>query len=121
MSAGTRGRAHAVVYEVTLDADAAVADAYRAWLEAHVARMLALPGFVSARWFDVAEPAVPGRVGWCVQYRLRDRAALDAYLRTYAPGMRAEGQARFGERVRASRRILHPRPDPAPAEGAITP
>ena len=42
----------------------------------------------------------------CVQYTLRDRASLDAYLRDHAPRMRAEGEARFGGRFRASRRVL---------------
>jgi hypothetical protein len=42
-----------------------------------------------------------------VQYRLRGADALAAYLRDHAPRLRADGIARFGERVRASRRVLH--------------
>lgn len=103
-----------VVYEVNLDVDSAIAADYRAWLHAHVAQMLALPGFASAQVYAVAEPAEPGRTGWCVHYRLRDAAALEAYLRDHAPRMRAEGAARFGERFRASRRVLAVR-DGAPA------
>lgn len=95
-----------VVYEVNLDVEAAIAADYRTWLEAHVAQMLSLPGFESAQLFDVSEPVDAGRVAWCVHYRLRDAAALDAYLREHAPRMRAEGVARFGERFRASRRVL---------------
>ncbi len=95
-----------VVYEVGLDVDAAIAGEYRAWLDAHMAAILALPGFVSAELFEVLEPAQPGRTGLCVQYRLRDAGALDAYLRAHAPRMRAEGEARFGGRFRASRRVL---------------
>ena len=53
------------------------------------------------------EPAPPpGHIGLCVQYSLRDRAAFDAYLRDHAAAMRADGQARFGGRFRASRRVL---------------
>jgi antibiotic biosynthesis monooxygenase (ABM) superfamily enzyme len=102
VSDSTRG----LVYEVSLDVEAALAAEYRAWLDAHVAQMLALPGFESAQVFDVIEPVDPGRVAWCVHYRLRDAAALEAYLRDHAPRMRAEGLARFGERFRASRRVL---------------
>ena len=95
------------VYEVSLDVDAGVIDAYRAWLRAHVAEICALPGFLGAELFDVLEPAAPaGRVALCVQYRLRDAAALDAYLRDHAPRMRADGLARFGGRFEASRRVL---------------
>ena len=95
-----------VVYEVDLDVETAIADDYRAWLRIHVSQMLALPGFVSAELFDVIEPAEDGRMAWCVHYRLRDAAALGNYLHEHAPRMRAEGVARFGERFRASRRVL---------------
>ncbi|HVK86944.1 MAG TPA: DUF4286 family protein [Kofleriaceae bacterium] len=97
----------AVIYEVNVDVDAAIAEDYRAWLGPHVAELLTLPGFVDAACFDVVDPApADGRVAMCVQYRLRDRAALDGYLRDHAPRMRADGVARFGDRFRATRRVL---------------
>jgi hypothetical protein len=96
-----------VVYEVNLSVDAEVAVAYRMWLAVHVAEIVALPGFTGAGVWDVADPAPPaGTLSLCVQYSLRDREALDAYLRDHAPRLRAEGIARFGERVRATRRVL---------------
>lgn len=96
-----------VIYEVDLDIDAGIADSYRAWLDVHVREMLALPGFTGAHVFELLEPAPEvGRVGLCVQYRLRDMQALDDYLRDHAPRMRAAGVAGFGERFRATRRVL---------------
>ena len=96
-----------VIYEVNVEVDAAVQDAYRAWLRDHVAEILALPGFKGAKIFDVLEPPpAAGRVGLCVQYTLHDRAALDDYLRDHAPRLRADGVARFGDRFQASRRVL---------------
>lgn len=97
-----------VVYEVNLSVETAIAGEYRTWLSAHVAAMLALPGFVSATMFDVLESAETGRTSFCVHYRLRDAAALEDYLREHAVRMRADGAARFGDRFRASRRILQP-------------
>jgi hypothetical protein len=97
-----------VFYEVTLDVDAAIANDYRAWLNRHTAELLALPGFLDARIFDLLEPASPGRVGLCVQYTLRDRGAYDAYLRDHAERVRGDGVARFGDRFAASRRLLQP-------------
>ena len=86
-----------LVYEVDLAVDAEIADAFRAWLPGHVAELLALPGFVSAEILAVEDPPpAAGTVGWCVQYRLRDRGALDAYLRDHAARLRAEGVDRFG-------------------------
>ncbi len=99
----------AVIYEVTLHANAAIANAYMAWLREHVAAMLALPGFESAELAALIEDTEVER-GWCVRYRLRDRAALDAYLREHAAAMRSEGIARFGDAFRAQRRILEPLP-----------
>jgi quinol monooxygenase YgiN len=98
----------AVVYEVTLDVDTSLLPDYLPWLDRHVGQMLALPGFTGAQVYAQHEPAPdPGRAVFCVHYRLRDRAALDEYLRTHAARMRADGQQRFGDRFSASRRILH--------------
>ncbi len=98
-----------IVYEVTLDIDLAIANEYRAWLNRHTAELLALPGFVDARIFDVLEPVAAGRIGLCVQYTLRDRAAYEAYLRDHAERVRGNGIARFGDRFGATRRLLQPR------------
>jgi len=96
-----------IVYEVNLAIDRDIAEAYRAWLSTHVAEILRLPGFVDARILDVLEPAPDAtRFAMCVQYTLRDRAALDAYVRDHAPRMRGEGEARFGGRFHATRRVL---------------
>lgn len=96
-----------VIYEVDLDLDAAIAEDYRAWLGPHTREILALPGFLDARILTrLQPPAEPGRVRLCVQYRLDGLASLDAYLRDHAPRLRAEGQARFGDRFSASRRVL---------------
>ena len=96
-----------IVYEVNLAIDRDIAAAYRAWLSTHAAEILRLPGFVDARILDVLEPAPDGtRVAMCVQYTLRDRASLDAYVRDHAPRMRGEGEARFGGRFHATRRVL---------------
>ena len=96
-----------IVYEVNLEIDAGIAAEYRRWLDAHVAGILALPGFTGARILEVLEPTPPAtRIALCVQYALADAAALDSYLREHAPRLRADGVARFGDGFRAQRRIL---------------
>lgn len=103
----TRGAAGPVVYEVNIDLDAAIRPEYLAWLEAHVAEICALPGFVGAQVLEVTDPApAPGRAGLCVQYRLTGPDALGRYLADHAPRLRAEGVERFGSRFTASRRVL---------------
>jgi hypothetical protein len=105
-----------IVYEVNLRVERAIAAAYAQWLGAHVKQMLALPGFTGAALFEEPAAGDEGHVAWCCQYRLVDAAALDDYLREHAPRMRADGVARFGQRFRATRRVLHPfAAPPAPA------
>jgi quinol monooxygenase YgiN len=96
-----------IVYEVNLHVQRAIEAEYRAWLDAHVREILALPGFEGAEVFERLEPApAEGEFFLCTQYRLRDAAALADYLREHAPRLRADGVARFGERFRADRRVL---------------
>ncbi|MGX5731448.1 DUF4286 family protein [Pseudoxanthomonas beigongshangi] len=96
-----------ILYEVDLVIDSDIAAVHARWLDAHVREMLGFAGFLEAEILDRKDPqAGSGTVARCVRYRLADQAALDAYLRDHAPRMRAEGIARFGDRVRASRRIL---------------
>jgi hypothetical protein len=81
--------------------------AFRAWLPVHVQEILALPGFTGARLLEREQPpADAGEVALCVQYELRDAAALEGYFRDHAARMRADGLARFGDGFRAERRVL---------------
>ena len=103
-----------VVYEVNLAVDREIAGAYAAWLGPHIEDVLALDGFTGAEWWEVEPPNTPeasgdGRVRWCVQYRLRDRAALQVYLDRHAARLRGDGLARFAGRFEATRRVLTPR------------
>ncbi len=94
-----------IVYEVSLEVDVAVAADFRAWLGEHVRQILALPGFVGAEIGAVDADHDESRRSWCVQYRLRDRAALHRYLEEFAPAMRGDGVARFGAAFTARRRV----------------
>lgn len=108
-SSDTDNASAALIYEVNLDLDAAIADDYLIWLREHIAHLCTLPGFLGARLHTVSDPAAEaGRVALSVHYRLRDQAALDDYLREHAPRMRADGISRFGGRFNASRRVLQP-------------
>ncbi|WP_187770824.1 DUF4286 family protein [Cognatilysobacter lacus] len=97
-----------VVYEVNVDVDIGIRGQYLHWLQAHVAEILALPGFTGADVFEVLDDADTDVLHICMQYRLVDEPALDAYLRDHAPRLRAEGLARFGDRMRARRRVMRP-------------
>jgi heme-degrading monooxygenase HmoA len=95
-----------LLYEVNLSVDADAADAYEAWLEAHIAEIVAIDGFTGASWLEVME-AAEGRREYVVQYRLRDREALESYFQHHAERLRRDGVERFGGRFSASRRVMH--------------
>lgn len=92
-----------VTYEVNLVPDASIAAEFDVWLTEHVHDMLRLPGFKRA---TIRHAEDDGRLVRSVAYVLKDRAALDAYLREHAPRMRQAGVDRFGDRFEATRRIL---------------
>ncbi|HEX2667306.1 MAG TPA: DUF4286 family protein [Gammaproteobacteria bacterium] len=94
-----------LVYEVTLDIESGAAPEFDPWLKQHVREMLALPGFRDARILK-PEGAEAGAERRVVQYTLGSRAELDRYLDEHAPRMRAEGTQRFGEKLKASRRVF---------------
>lgn len=93
-----------LVYEVRLTVDPEILRAFDHWLDEHVRAMIALPGFYDAGIIR-ADPAPDGRGRRLVRYRLRDRAALDGYLRHHAEAMRRDGIERFGDRFSAERDI----------------
>jgi Protein of unknown function (DUF3667)/Domain of unknown function (DUF4286) len=74
-------------------------------LRDHIADVLQFDGFLSAEILD-ADEAPQGYIRRTVQYRLRDRAALEAYLRDHAPQMRQQGVEKFGAQYKAERRVL---------------
>jgi hypothetical protein len=95
-----------VLYEVDYAADAEIVAPFDTWLRDHTADVLQFDGFLSAEILDDDAEAPPGRVRRVVQYRLRNRAALEAYLRDHAPRMRTQGVEKFGDRYTAERRVL---------------
>ena len=93
------------IYEVSLTVDAEIADDYAAWLGPHIKEILGLDGFLSAEWFEV-EIEDEEHVHWCIQYRVKDRTALETYFIEHAERMRGDGLERFGGRFTAERRVL---------------
>lgn len=75
---------------------------YLNWLKSHIEEILTFDGFLSGEVFISAEDECE----ITSVYRLRDMAAMDAYLAGPAKKMRADGVNRYGEKLVARRRIL---------------
>ena len=95
-----------LVYEVNISLQRDIETEYRAWLEKHIAEILALPGFLDAQSFDVQRNDDSNTVDICVQYRLESQSALDDYFAQHAARLRADGIGKFGNRFTANRRVL---------------
>jgi hypothetical protein len=98
-------RGAGVTYEVALEPDPEILGEFEAWLEYHMDDMLALPGFTGASVHKAEDPETGAQLR-VVRYELEDRAALERYFEEFAPRMRAAGLAKFGQRFRATRRIV---------------
>ena len=95
-----------IIYEVNVFVHRNSEVDYRVWLLKHIAEILTLPGFIDAQCFDVQQDSNADDVAICVQYRLQSQAALDNYFEHHASRLRADGFAKFGDRFRATRRVL---------------
>lgn len=98
-----------VIYEVALEVDPAIVVAYDTWLEGHMRRVLEQEGFESGHVFRSDETVADGWQRRIVHYHVRSAADLDRYLEQAASTLRAEGLDKWGDRFRATRRILTPR------------
>ncbi len=101
----------AVIYRVSLDVEAEIAEEFRTWLQGHVDEMLKLPGFLGARILEDLDLDGRGGVRLHAEYRIKDRPAFDAYLSEHADRMRQEGQERFGGQFKAGRELSRIRSD----------
>lgn len=93
------------IYEVTVNVDPEIVDAFDAWLEAHTMDMLGLPGFLKAETFEL-EPDDRGRARRVTHYYIASEEDLERYLTGPSREMRQPAIDRFGEKFAASRRVL---------------
>lgn len=96
-----------VIYEVNLKLNSSIEEEYLEWLDDHVDRMLKLPGFKNAFIYKAESTDDSNLKGYCVQYFVESREALQDYLDKQAPSMRQEAATKFGSLFYAERRILH--------------
>ncbi len=93
-----------ILYEVYLTFEPSIRETYLVWLQAHLQDMLSFDGFEKVEVYrSTLEPNAV-----CVHYTVASRKALDDYLEHHAPRMRSFAIEKFGDKFRATRRILEP-------------
>jgi len=99
------------IYEVNLEIDDDVANAYLRWMPEHIKEILEIEGVLGAKFFNVeTSDAKPGKTYATVQYEMKDRAAYESYIQNHAPRLREDVIKRFGGKFIATRRLLISRP-----------
>ncbi|MCB0357216.1 MAG: DUF4286 family protein [Bdellovibrionales bacterium] len=95
-----------LIYEVNLEIDPSIYEAYKTWLNKHITEMLLQPGFVSANCYQVKDTTQQSCL-LTIHYHVTSDHALQDYLTHKAPFMRKEGYEKFGQNFKATRRILY--------------
>lgn len=93
-----------ILYEVNLHVQKEILADYLVWLNKHIEEILTIDGFIKAELFE--EPSGSPLARFVVHYYLKDESSLNTYLEHHAPGLRADGIARFGDKFSASRRVM---------------
>jgi hypothetical protein len=97
-----------IIYEVCLEVEASVKSEYEEWLPGHIEEVLKCRGFYHAEWYTIEDtsPASQNKGLWTVFYRVTHKECLEEYFALHAPRLRKDGIERFGDKFKASRRIL---------------
>ncbi len=99
-----------ITYEVNLEVDHEITEAFRSWLPEHIKQVLSNKGFCSAQWWcrnaEDEGGSPDNKTLWTIHYAIEDRACLNAYLEHQAPKMRQATLEQFGDGFSAKRRIL---------------
>jgi hypothetical protein len=92
-----------VLYRVTVHVDEEVRDDWVTWMsDVHIPDVLREPGFEDA----VVLRDTSDASRFVIEYRVRDREALERYFAGSADRLRAEHTARYAGRARASREVF---------------
>jgi hypothetical protein len=93
------------IYEVNLEIDKSIEQAFREWLTPHAEEVIATGKFTHFKIIETAAPAEKFRLS--VQYFAKTQSDIDEYIAKDAPRLREDGQKKFGGKFTATRRIFN--------------
>lgn len=93
-----------MIYEVRVSLEAAVADAWLAWIGPHMQQVVDTGCFTSATLERVID-APEGRPVYRVRYHFERPTDLQRYEADHAPALREEGLQKFGAGMQATRSV----------------
>ncbi|ASQ45300.1 DUF4286 family protein [Legionella clemsonensis] len=95
-----------IIYEVNLEIEVAIFDAYMHWLRPHIKDLLTIEGFIKADLLVDMDSKDKGIRKIIVAYYIKNYEAYSNYLINHATQMREEALKRFNGQFNASRRVL---------------
>ncbi|OGT37619.1 MAG: hypothetical protein A3F11_01365 [Gammaproteobacteria bacterium RIFCSPHIGHO2_12_FULL_37_14] len=95
-----------ILYEVSLFIDKHIYHEFKIWLNEHATEMLSYDGFIDAKILSETSDETSDERALIVQYILDSEENLNNYFNNKAMMMRKKGTDLFGEKFRATRRIL---------------
>ncbi|EGC36010.1 hypothetical protein DICPUDRAFT_78317 [Dictyostelium purpureum] len=104
------------IYEVTVDVDVTILDAWKTWIVDHVNHIVNLEKgnlFSKSNIFEVntglLDPTTctKGRpISFVIQYWATSANSIPTYIQKYSDELRKDGLEKFGDKMKASRRVL---------------
>ncbi len=94
------------IYNVTLNVEESICDAWLKWVKLHISKVLGTGNFMSAKLTKVLVEEDMGGETYSVQFLAKSREALDAYYSQNAEVLRDEMAKKFGNNVLAFRTEL---------------
>jgi len=94
------------IYNITLSIHKSIHTEWLAWIESHIAEVLATGRFISAKLTEVLVDDPDGATTYSIQYKVANRQELDDYYQFDADKLRAEGLQKFGDKMLAFRTEL---------------
>lgn len=95
-----------LIYNVTINIDDSVHDEWLAWIKEHIPQVLATGKFLEAKLTKVLIEEELGGQTYSIQYRVPNKAALQAYYTEDAERLRQDGLQRFADKMLAFRTEL---------------
>lgn len=96
-----------IKYVVDLKVNADIYDEFLTWLANHIKEILCFNGFIKAEMHEEVDVGSIGKIHYLViSYDLDSLQNLQEYFDNYAITMRKQTAEKFGDKVKASRRIF---------------
>lgn len=100
-------RAKEVIYSVTLQVDEAVASEWVEWMrDVHIPEVMATGCFEAWEMRRCLEPVETGGPVYEIRYLCASIEQYGQYQKQHAPALKALHTERYGDRVKASRRLF---------------